>query len=309
MTAESWLNNASSNETRGQALSLYMIVQMIGIILAQQLLLIPDPSGFLLFVIPSVLVSIAFAPILLSVSPTPAFSMTKPQSLGGLYRTSPLAVVGMFLLGGVFACQFGMASVYGTQAGLTLKQISYFVSSFYVGALLLQYPLGWLSDRMDRRRLVTLIALLGGTAGVVAIFGAQNYMVLLGAAFFIGGCSNPLYSMLIAYTNDYLQPEDMAAASAGLLFVNGLGAIAGPIVVGWAMQEFGANAYFVLIAFLMLSLTGYALYRMTQRRSPQSDDTVSYPAISPTATPVAVELAQEYAIDVAQEHESQGGKK
>ncbi|WP_417720040.1 MFS transporter [Salipiger sp.] len=300
VTAESWLNNASSNESRGQALSLYMIVQTLGIIAAQAILLIPDTSGFLLFVIPSVLVSIAFAPILLSVSPTPAFATTKPMSLRRLYDTSPLGVVGMFLLGAVFSAQFGMSAVFATESGLTLGQISLFVASFYVGALVTQYPLGWLSDRMDRRQLTAAIAAVGGAGALVAMVFPDNFTVLLCAAFVIGGANNPLYSLIIAYTNDFLGPEDMASASAGLLFVNGVAAIGGPMLTGWMMSVFGPGGYFLFIAILLLGLTGYAVWRMTRRPAPKVADTGVYTVMMPTASPVAMELAQEYAIDVAE---------
>lgn len=304
VTAESWLNNSTSNETRGQTLSAYMIVQMAGIITAQGLLVVPDASGFLLFVIPSVLVSISFAPILLSVQPTPAFESSKPKTLRELYAVSPLGMVGLFLLGGVFAAQFGMAAVYGTQAGLTLGQISIFVAAFYVGALVMQYPLGWMSDRADRRKLILVVAAAGSGAAVFAmLLGGTRFEILVAAAFVIGGCSNPLYSLLLAYTNDYLEVEDMASASAGLLFVNGLGAIAGPLVIGWAMERFGPPGFFLLIAGLLASMSLYALYRMTQRAAPSTDDTGAYAAVMPSASPVAVELAQEYAIELSEEDE------
>ncbi|HAV08110.1 MAG TPA: MFS transporter, partial [Rhodobacteraceae bacterium] len=215
ITAESWLNAAATNETRGKALSLYMLVQVVGIVIAQGLLLVADPGGFVLFVIPSILVSIAVAPILLAASPTPSFDTTKPMSLKRLWEASPLGCMGMFLLGGVFAAQFGMSAVYGGKAGLSLPQISAFVASFYVGAVLLQFPIGWVSDRMDRRLLILIVSGVGGVAAVLGALASGSFVMLILAAALIGGTSNPLYSLLIAYTNDYLSRDDMAGASGG----------------------------------------------------------------------------------------------
>ena len=298
VTAESWLNNTATNETRGKTLSAYMIVMMAGTIAAQGLLVVPDASGFLLFIVPSVLVSLSFAPILLSITPLPAFETAKPMGLRDVYRASPLGSVGLFLLGGVFAGQFGMAAVYGSSAGLTLGQISIFVAAFYAGALVLQYPLGWLSDRMDRRRLILAVAVLGGAAGLVAALLGGVFPILVAAAFFVGGASNPLYSLLIAYTNDFLDPDDMAGASAGLYFIHGAGAVTGPLVMGWAMQQVGPSGFFILIAALMLTIALYAIYRMTQRATP--DDTGLYTALSPASSTVSLEFAQEAAVEYAE---------
>ena len=300
ITAESWLNNAATNENRGQLLSSYMVVQMAGIVAAQLLLLIGDPSGFELFVLISVLVSISFAPILLSITPTPAFETTKPMSIKELFSTSPLGCVGMFFLGGIFSAQFGMAPVFGTSAELSLPQISIFVAAFYIGAMVFQFPVGWLSDRMDRRILIVATSAIGFIAAVFAIFGENNFIILLGSAFFIGGMSNPLYSLLIAYTNDFLEPDDMASASGGLLFLNGLGAISGPLFTGYLMTEIGPSGFFVILAALLGLLTVYGFYRMTQRGI--SDvDTSSYATVLPTTSVVAVEIAQELAIEAAEE--------
>jgi MFS family permease len=235
VTAESWLNNAATNENRGQALSAYMIVQTLGIVIAQALLLTADPSGFVLFVIPSVLVSIAVTPILLSISPTPPFDTTKPMSLRELMDFSPLGCVGMFLLGGVFSAQFGMAAVYGAEAGLSVGQISLFVAMFFVGSVILQYPIGWISDRMDRRSLIVIVATLGGIGSVIGMTLGHVFPILLATAFLVGGMSNPLYSLLMAHTNDFLEHEDMASASGGMMFINGLGAVLGPVITGWMM--------------------------------------------------------------------------
>ncbi|MBZ8119032.1 MFS transporter [Roseovarius sp. LXJ103] len=301
VVAESWLNNAADNENRGKALSLYMIMQMVGIVSAQALMLTADPSGFVLFIIPSVLVSLAFAPILLSISPTPAYGSTKPMNLRELFNVSPLGCVGMFLLGGVFAAQFGMAPVFGAEAGLSIPQISFLVSMFFIGALILQYPIGWISDRMDRRVLILICAAICALGALIGALFTANFTMLLVAAFLIGGMSNPLYSLLIAYTNDFLEHDDMASASGGLLFINGLGAVAGPVITGWMMGVFGPRGFFILIAVLTISMVAYAAYRMTQRKAPAVADTESFTAVMPSASPMAVTLAQEYDYEVAQE--------
>ncbi|TCO69786.1 MFS transporter [Rhodovulum euryhalinum] len=301
VTAESWLNNSATNENRGKALSLYMITQMAGIVSAQGLILIADPAGFVLFVIPSVLVSISFAPILLSVSPLPAFETTKPMSLVRLVQSSPTGAVGMFLMGGVFSALFGMASVYGTNAGLSVPQISAFIATIYLGGLFLQYPIGWLSDRMDRRTLILAAAATGGAAAGAAMAMGGGFAALLAAAFVIGGMSNPLYALLIAHTNDYLDRDDMAAASGGLLFINGVGAILGPVLTGWMMGLIGPQGFFLFIAILMLSLAVFTGFRMTQRAPVPVDETGTYSPVLPTASPVAVEVAQEVAIEAQQD--------
>ncbi len=302
ITAESWLNNAATNENRGKLLSSYMVVQMAGIVAAQLLLLIGDPGGFELFVLISVLVSISFAPILLSITPTPAFEATKPMSIKELFSTSPLGCVGMFFLGGIFSAQFGMAPVFGTKAGLSLSEISSFVAAFYIGAMVFQFPIGWLSDQMDRRILIVVTSAIGFIAALSAILLEGSFLILVGSAFFIGGMSNPLYSLLIAYTNDFLELDDMASASGGLLFLNGLGAISGPLFTGYLMTKMGPQGFFIVLATLLGLLTGYGFYRMTQRGI--SDiDTSSYTTVLPTTSVVAMEIAQELAIEAAEEAE------
>lgn len=301
ITAESWLNNSVDNEKRGQALSLYMIVQMVGIVSAQGVLALGNPNGYSLFIIISILVSISFAPILLSISPAPAFERTKLMTLSRLFTSSPLACVGMFLLGGVFSAQFGMSAVFGAQIGLSLSQISLFVASFYIGAMIFQYPIGWVSDKMDRRLLILLISAASATGSASAYFAGGYFFALVFAAFLVGGLTNPLYSLLIAHANDFIEYEDMASAAAGLLFVNGVGAVSGPIIIGYAMNAFGPEIFFVIIALLMATLAIYAGYRMTQRAT--VSDTSSYAAVLPNSTGVAVEIAQEFAFDVTNDDE------
>ena len=302
VVAESWLNDSSSNETRGQTLSAYLIVQMMGIVLAQAVLNFADPSGYMLFIIISVVVSLSFAPILLSVSPAPQFQTSKRMTLSQLWSISPLGVVGQFFLGAIFAALFGMASVYGTERGLTVKDISLFVAAIYFGGMILQYPIGWVSDRMDRRVLIFIVCSIGTFFSFAANL-SDSFIWLLIVAFIIGGVSNPLYSLYIAYTNDYLEHDDMASASGGLIFLTGIGAIFGPSIVGWLLDAYGAASYFWFIGTVMAIMGSYALYRMTQTSSTAVEDTSTYAPITPTSTPIAMELAQEYAIEMALEEE------
>jgi MFS family permease len=300
ITAESWLNDASSNENRGKSLSLYMITQMAGIVFAQWIVSQGDVSGYVLFIIPSILVSLAFAPVLLSVRPMPAFASTKPMKLRDLINASPLACFGMFMLGGVFSAQFGMSAVYGSRVGLTVSEISLFISAIYIAALILQYPIGWLSDRMDRRALIVWISLIGAAGSMIAFLVPGYYVLIVVSGAIVGGMSNPLYALLIAYANDYLEKEDMAAASGGLLFINGVGAIAGPLTVGFIMDSIGDNGFWLFTAVLMASVGLYGIYRATQRSREHLETesvTVPYAPVSAASTPVAAELAQEMYIE------------
>ena len=296
IVSESWLNAKADNSTRGQAMSAYMLVQLGGMVAAQGILNLGDPGGYALFVAISVLVSVAVAPILLSASPAPVFESTKPMSLRRLYRASPLGCVSAFLLGGLFSAIFGMSSVYGAQAGLTVEQISLFVAAIYFGGFLFQYPIGWLSDRLDRRLLIVTVCAGGAAAAAVAMTVGSVWLIV-GLALLVGGAINPLYSLIIAYTNDFLEADDMAAASGGLVFLNGAGAVGGPLIVGAMMDLMGASAFFLYLAALLGLISLYGLYRMTQRPAPAAETTGPYAAVAFTAGPVAMEATQEYVID------------
>ena len=296
VASESWLNAKADNRTRGQAMSTYMMVQLLGVVMAQALLPLGDPAGYGLFVVISVLVSVAVAPMLLSATPAPVFETTKAMSIGRLYAVSPLGCVSAFLLGGMFSALFGMSAVFGTEAGMSLPEISLFVAAIYAGGFMLQYPIGWMSDRMDRRLLIIGVC-AAGSAAALAAMTAGSAAALIGFAALIGGAVNPLYSLIIAYTNDFLEPDDMAAASGGLIALNGLGAVGGPLIVGAMMDLIAAEAFFLYLALLLGGISAYGLYRMTQRAAPAAEDTGPYAIASMTAGSVAIEATTESVIE------------
>ena len=300
VAAESWLNNASTNETRGKVLSAYMIAQTLGIIGAQGLLTLGDAGTSVLFIGASILVSLSFGPILLSAISAPVAEVARPMALRDLFTGSPLGTVGIFLLGSVYATQSGMGAVFGTQIGLTTSQIALFIAMLFAGALLLQYPIGWLSDRMDRRKLIFGAASLGAVSCAIGWITGGGLWPLMASAFFAGGVTTPLYALFLAYTNDSLSAEDMPGASGGLVFTFGLGAIIGPLVTGWAMQGLGPFAFWLVLGATFVAIALYALYRMTQRAVVPVEETESYLNVLPTASTVAVEAAGEWAAENAE---------
>jgi MFS family permease len=197
----------------------------------------------------------------------------------------------MLLTGGVFSAMFGMAAVWGSMTGLSVREITLFVAAIYLGGLRFQYPIGWASDLMDRRHLILGLC-LAGAAGMLAAFALPlPFWAQVGAAMVLGGVINPLYSLLIAYTNDYLGAEDMAAASAGLIFLNGLGAIGGPLASGWLMARVGPEGFFLFLGLLFAALAVYTVWRMTRRAAPAAG--AGYRNVVPTASAMAVEVVRE----------------
>ena len=305
VSAESWLNDKATNTTRGTILSAYMLAQTFGMVGAQVLVGVIPVETFMVFAVASILVSLSFAPILLSANPVPLAENIKPMSLKRLYRTSPLATVGTLLLGGVFAAQLGMASVYGSEIGLSTGRITLFVASIFVGSILFQVPVGWLSDIFDRRLLILGVAVVGGVASLIPWFFGPSFSVLLGTGVIMGGMASPLYSLLIAYCNDYLELEDMPAASGGMIFIYGLGAIAGPLITGQMMDLMGDDGFWLFIAGTFLAIAAWCAYRMTVRSAPPADEAGDYVSLSPNASQVAVTAVTEWTTEQEGEGENE----
>jgi len=263
IVAESWLNDRATNETRGKLLSLYMVVTYIGIGAGQLLLNLANPLEFQLFILVSILISVAVVPLLLSAGSPPAFHDSVRISLLELFRLTPLGIVSMFSVGLVTATFFALGPVYAQRIGLNIRDTSYFMTAAVLGTVLLQGPIGALSDRFDRRRVLTMVMILTSISALACIPAEQVSIEALFLAIAVfGGLAFPLYSVCIAYTNDHLNPNQMIAASGALVLVGGLGAIVGPVLFAMIMDKFGTQALFWSIAVIH-ALTGlFAIYRM-----------------------------------------------
>ena len=302
IVAESWLNDRATNETRGKLLSLYMIVSYLGFGAGQLLLNLAEPTEFLLFILTSVLISVAVVPLLLSAGSPPAFLESVNISLRDLFRLTPLGITSMFVDGLVTATFFSLGPVYGQRIGLDVENISYFMAAAVVGTIIFQGPVGALSDRFDRRIVLTVITILAALAAVICVPLSQesNLMLFLSVGLF-GGLALPLYSICIAYTNDHLHPSQMVAASGGLVLTGGLGAVLGPVLVASLMDQFGEQSFFWSMAGILGLMGLFALYRMTRSaavpRDKQGINMVT--AAHPTSSVIEgiQQLAHDEAID------------
>ena len=273
IVAESWLNDRSTNETRGSMLSVYMVVVLGGIAGGQFLLNLSDPNSFVLFVLASVLVSMALVPISVSVGSPPDFSAPTPTGVRALYRTSPLGVIGSLGTGFANGAIFSMGAVYAGLAGLDVSEIAIFMSMLILGGMAFQWPIGRLSDKLDRRRVLAGVTFAAALFGFAGPFLSDGPVIgLYAIAFLLGGMSFPMYSLCLAHTNDYLTPKQMVAASGSLMLVNGAGAIFGPIVVSQVMANAGAGGFFTTVGAIHAAIGVFAIYRMTRRASVPIED-------------------------------------
>lgn len=293
IVAESWLNGSATNETRGSLLSLYMVVQMGFMAAGQFLLNLADPKGFDLFILVSVLISIAAVPMLLTAVAAPPIAASRKIGLLGLYRLSPLGVVGIAAVGTANGGLYAMGPVFGNEEGLSVAAISAFMAAIILGGVAFQVPIGRLSDRVDRRWVIAGVALLTAMVALPPVLIRELPTWSLFPGFFlVGGLSLPLYALCVAHTNDFLAPEQMVGASSALILAYGIGAAAGPTLAAITMQLLGPAGYPLFQAVLHNAIGLYALYRMTRRAAAPAEERGIYVTL-PNPSPVATSLAQQ----------------
>lgn len=288
IVCESWLNAASTNETRGKLLSVYMIVMYGSTGAGQFFLNLQDTSGFSRFIVVSALLSLALVPISLARTEAPLIERPRPVSLIDIYRGSPLAVVAACVNGLGQSAFFAMGAVYGLMQGLSLPYISIMMALPPLGVILSQYPIGLLSDRYDRRTLLTILTFI--TAAIAALtipVAAASPVMLIGLFTLFGAIAMPIYSLALAHANDHLDKDQMVGASSKLVFLYGSGAIAGPSLAGLAMQQLGTPGFMTYMIAVYGGLGLFAVYRMMRRPPPVQTEGVELPKMAPTTTPVA----------------------
>lgn len=296
IVAESWLNDASENESRGQLLSIYMVISVGGMAGGQILLNVASPSSYELFVLVSLLVSLAVIPILVSVSKAPSFDMPESVSLIQLFKVSPLGIFGMLFNGLTSGAIFGMGAVYATEIGLSVQAVSFFMVAINIGGFVFQYPLGWISDRTGRRRVIIFSCIGGSAISFFAMTYSEQGLVLFAIVALIGGLSIPLYSLCSAITNDYLTPKQMVAASGTLVLANAIGATLGSPLTALTMDIWGVNAFYGSIGGIMGTIAIFALWRVTQREDVPAEERGDFVVM--TSSPLGASLTPDLDLEV-----------
>ncbi|WP_113906129.1 MFS transporter [Aliidiomarina celeris] len=301
--AEGWLNTMADNKNRGAMLSVYMVLIYGGLITGQLVLSVADPGTFVPFAIIALLINLSLVPILASVTVEPTTHEPKKVSLKFLIEQAPLGIATAFIIQACYAMFYGVGPVYAIHLGLTVSQVTFFMASFILGGLLAQTPIGLLSDRFDRRAVLAGCAASGAIIALILanLSGAYPWLVFV-AMGGLGASLLPLYSLSMAHTNDFLEHDQMIAATGAIIKVGGVGAVIGAPSVA-AMMQFGAiNYFFLLMSALSAIVACYALYRMTQRKRPDAQGHSPFAALAPAQTSEEILYSM---VDEAQEEENE----
>lgn len=266
VVAESWINDRASRANRGRLFAVYMLVLYGGLGAAQFLLIISNPLTPMPFMLVSVLISLAMVPIVLSAQAVPERALPRKVRLPELYRNSPLGVVGVTMSGLISAIIFSMGPVYARLRGLETSGVATFMAVSILAAVVTQYPVGRLSDRIDRRTVIAIVCTLATmVAGSIVAFPNMPHAAFLALAALFSGLVLTLYSLSVSHVNDKLEPAQMVAASSALLLLNGSAAALGPVLSGGLIAGFGPPAYFALLGTLTGALAIYDLWRKSRR--------------------------------------------
>ncbi|MDH3672747.1 MAG: MFS transporter [Gammaproteobacteria bacterium] len=261
---ESWLNVLAPNERRGQIFAAYTGVNLAAMAIGQFLILVGDPAGFVAFGLASILLSLALVPVALTSVREPSPVDTPHLNLHNLYIVSPLGVAGTLTSGLIMGAFWGMAPVFAQGIGLSSASIALFMSATIIGGALLQWPVGHLSDRYDRRTVLTLVSFGATVFASVAFFVADfSQTGLILSVFLYGGLAFSIYALSVCHVNDHLTTAEVLNTTRGLLLLYGIGAAIGPIASGILMHVFGTKSLFGYFATALLLLGLFAIYRIS----------------------------------------------
>jgi len=310
MIIESWLNERATNESRGLIFSLYIAITLIGTVGGQMTVALGDVTTPLLFMLAGILYCLAMLPTTLSTAASPQPLKQVRLDIPALYRTSPIACVGIMLIGIANGAFGTLGAVFGANAGLSSSTIAIMMSSAIFAGAVMQLPAGRMSDRVDRRLVLAVLAAVAAGAGLALfVFQPASVAVLLALTAVYGATANALYPIAVSHANDFASPEDFVKVSGGLLLLYGIGTIIGPTIGGPIMSAVGPYALFMVTCWAHILITAYAIIRSRLRAAKPAEMRDAYTTINPgtLTTPESLQLsprAQPQAADEQQEEQT-----
>ena len=297
--AESWLNDRASNKNRGSVLSIYMVILYGAMGLGMFLLNFSNPGNFEPFILISIITSAALIPILLTKRNPPTFKKISSMSIQEVFISSPFGMVSSFFYGTIQSALFTLLAVYAATMNFSIFQISLVTFLLAVSGAISQWPIGKLSDMFDRRKVIIIVTFAAAFFAFCAILSSRQmylpgelatskfwfYVFLILFSF----CSLPMFSLILAHTNDFIPKEKFVAAGASLQFIFGMGAMAGPFLCSIFMGMVGPNGFFIFLLFFHSVIGAYGVYRSKVRPVIENPDS-QFVAMPQSITPAGIEL-------------------
>jgi len=297
--AESWLNDRASNKNRGSVLSIYMVILYGAMGLGMFLLNFSNPGNFEPFILISIITSAALIPILLTKRKPPTFKKISSMSIQEVFISSPFGMVSSFFYGTIQSALFTLLAVYAATMNFSIFQISLVTFLLAVSGAVSQWPIGKLSDMFDRRKVIIIVTFAAAFFAFCAILSSRQmylpgdlatskfwfYVFLILFSF----CSLPMFSLILAHTNDFIPKEKFVAAGASLQFIFGMGAMAGPFLCSIFMGMVGPNGFFIFLLFFHSVIGFYGVYRSKVRPVIENPDS-QFVAMPQSITPAGIEL-------------------
>jgi len=309
---ESWLNDRANNRTRGQLLSIYMFITLIGLSSGTLLLNFSSPEKYEPFILISLLLSFALVPILLTKRKAPKFKKIGYISIKSLYKTSPLGSVSMFCTGIIHSALFTLGAVYASSMNFTIFEISLFLFLIALAGGIFQWPIGYYSDKTDRRIIIIICTFISAFFCILLIISSGTSLQNVYLATSIGvnkimffsyivlyaGMAVPLFTLNLAYVNDYIPKEKFVSAGGGMQIIFGIGAMTGPMICSLLMQKYGSNGFFIHLLFFHLLIGIFGLYRITKRSYKDNPESTFTP-LPRNITPLGIELDPTTGADIS----------
>lgn len=257
IVTESWLNSIATNKLRGVIFGFYLLILHGSFFVGQFLINLAPLDDMALFVLISILVSLSILPLTLANKPAPGFAMPEKLPLRDLMRSSPLSLYSVFVSGFCSGTIFGIGAVYASELGKSNSWTAMFLACYVLGSAILPLFIGTFSDRHDRRKVIIGIAFMAFITSLLFVFESWKFPLMV----LLGGLNTSIYSVGLAYMNDHIKPEQAVSASTSLILLNGLGAMLGPLVIGFLMDFISLSTFFFSFSVLLLSLFLFGIYR------------------------------------------------